>query len=323
MDPLAALAALHAYSDPLAWLSVALFLGVTVLFAVDETWARRLGAVAWTVFGVFWASVFPYFFGVMHSGIESALSLLAVPASVYAGYLLLRGRSSMLVLTRAVGLMGLVYLPAETVPVVRRTLIETVAAQTSWLVGALGYPHDLVAGPVYGYRSQLVFHDGAQTFVTYIEIACTGIGSMAIFAGLIAAVRAPLRRKVRGLAVAVAVIYALNVVRNVFIAVAFGDQWFQVFVPQVMALVGYDRPGLVSFFIADRVISQFASVVALVGIAYLVAREVPELLDLAEELLYALTGREIDLGGPGRGGSGGAGGSPPSRPVRADGDGRP
>jgi archaeosortase A (PGF-CTERM-specific) len=82
----------------------------------------------------------------------------------------------------------------------------------------------------------------------------------------------------------------------VFIAVAFGNQWFQVFVAEISALVGYTDPGLVSYFIADRVIAQSMSVVALVAIAFLVVRIVPELLDLLEEAVYVLTNTEIDLG---------------------------
>jgi hypothetical protein len=48
-------------------------------------------------------------------------------------------------------------------------------------------------------------------------------------AGLIAAVRAPLRRKLRALAVSLPVIYGLNLLRNVFISIGFGEQLFQIF----------------------------------------------------------------------------------------------
>jgi archaeosortase A (PGF-CTERM-specific) len=94
---------------------------------------------------------------------------------------------------------------------------------------------------------------------------------------------------------AVAVIYALNIVRNVFIAVAFGDQWFQVLVDPIMALTGYTDPGLVSFFIADRVMSQSLSVVALVGITWFTVRMVPELVNVIEDALFVVTRTEYDL----------------------------
>jgi archaeosortase A (PGF-CTERM-specific) len=113
---------------------------------------------------------------------------------------------------------------------------------------------------------------------------------------LIAAVEAPLSRKLKAAAAAIGVIYVLNIARNVFIAVAFGDQWFQVFVGPITGLVGYSDPGLVSFFIADRVISQGLSLLALAAIAVLVARIVPELIAVLEEAAYVLTRTEVDLG---------------------------
>lgn len=321
-----ALWALNAYADPLAWAVVALFVVAAAAERVDRAWTRRVGTLAWTAFGVFWLSVFPQFAFEMHSAIEGVLSLAGLPASLYAAWLLYtgheRGEETLVTLTRAVAVMGLVYLPFQTVPLARRWLMETVTAQTLWVVHLLGYTPGLEAGPHYGYRTQIVFTDGGHRFVTYIELACTGLGSMAIFGGVVAAVRAPLSRKASALALAIPTIWVLNVARNAFIAVAFGDQLLQVFVPQVTALLGYEEEGLVSFFLADRVVSQSLSVVALVGIAWLVSRRLPEVLDLAEELLYFLTGREFDFDRPG-GGDGGDGGAAdaPERGVRADGRG--
>jgi archaeosortase A (PGF-CTERM-specific) len=241
----------------------------------------------------------------MRSGIEGVLSLAAVPLSVYVGYLLLSGRDSLFVLTRAVAIMGAIYLPFETIPVVRQWLIEVVTRQTYAGITALGYQPEVAAGPDYGYQSALVFVEDGHRYRTYIEMACTGIGSMAIFGGLIAAVRAPLRNKLTALAITIPTIYVLNIVRNVFIAVAFGDQWFQWFVPQVMALTGYEQPGLVSFFIADRVISQALSVVVLVVLAWATVRQMPSLFVVVEDVIFVATGREYDLqsafeGGPAR-----------------------
>jgi archaeosortase A (PGF-CTERM-specific) len=118
---------------------------------------------------------------------------------------------------------------------------------------------------------------------------------MTIFAGLIAAVRAPLRRKVRALAVALPVIYALNLARVTFIAIAFGNQHMQFFVDEVLFLFGGTDPYRVSFYLSDRVVSQLLAVVALVGITFLVVRELPELLTVIEDVLYMLTGDEYDL----------------------------
>ena len=282
--------------DVLAWVVVAAFVATAVLERYDRRRARTVGAVAWVLFGAFWAVLFPKFAFGMKSFVEGALSLLAVPLSVYAGYLLYSGRDSLFLLSRAIGAMGLIYLPFTTVEPARQFLVEAVSYQTNLVIEALGYDPEFTIADENGYKSAFVFTNAAgHSYYTYLVLACTGIGSMSIFGGLIAAVDAPVRRKLRAFTVAVAVIWVLNVVRNVFIAIAFGRQWFQIFVDPIMSVVGYSQPGMVSFFIADRVLSQLLAVVALVGILWLVVRDVPEVLTVVEDVAYIVTGNEYDL----------------------------
>lgn len=286
-------------TDGLAW-AVVLGFGVGAGLAAFDAreWGRYVVAATWGLFGAFWLVLFPTFAFEMRSFVEGALSLAAVPLCLHAGYLTLRGRDGLFVLSRAIAVMGLVYLPVETIPFVRRFLVETVAAQTHAGITALGYDPLFTERAGLGYRNEFVFEDASgNTFTTYIVTACTGIGSMAIFGGLLAAVRAPLRRRLVAVATAVGVIWVLNIVRNVFIAVAFGDQWFQhdLLVGLVVPSI-YEDPHLTSYFLADRVISQGLSVVALVGITLLVVRRVPELLSVLEDALYVATRREVSLG---------------------------
>jgi archaeosortase A (PGF-CTERM-specific) len=281
-------------ADPLAWLAVAAFVAAALAELWDRRTARYLAAGAWALFAVFWLVLVPQFLLVEKSAIEGVLSLLAVPASLSAAYLLYRGRESLLTLTRGVAVMGLIYLPATTVPFLFETLIETTTAQSDALIEFLGYDPAVTTNEA-GIRNTFVFTTGGERYETFIVLACTGLGSMAIFAGLIAAVRAPLGRKAKAFLVSVPVIWALNLVRNAFIAIAFGKQWFQVAVPQVRALFGIPpgEAGLVSFYLADKVISQSASVVALVAITYPVIRFLPELAGVLDDALYVVTHREF------------------------------
>ncbi|MFB6295967.1 MAG: archaeosortase A [Halobacteriales archaeon] len=282
-------------TDALGWLAVAAFLASWALESRDRL-GRAVGALGWGCFGLFWLLLVPRFAFVMRSPIETVLSIAAVPASAYAGYRLYAGHDAPRTLTRAVAAMGLFYLPFETIPLLGQLAVETVARQAYLGITWLGYDVALTEGPADGYRSGLEFVRGGHTYATHIVLACTGLGSMTVFAGLIAAVEAPLSRKLTAAAAAVGIIYVLNIARNVFIAVAFGNQWFQVFVGPIAGLLGYSDPGLVSFFIADRVISQGLSLLALAAIAVLVARIVPELIAVLEEAAYVLTRTEIDLG---------------------------
>ena len=294
----------------LAWLSVGTFLTGVLVERRSQRAGRLTTATAWGVFGVFWGTLVPHFWYAQSSFIETTLAAVAVPACAYTGYRLYDGRDSLFVLSRAVAVMGVIYLPASTLTALSEPLVEVVAKQSKWGIELLGYEPALVENEA-GVRSILLFNGGTETArATEILLACTGLGSMAIFAGLVAAVRASFDRKVKALAVSIPVIWVLNIVRNVFIAAAFGAQWFQVFVPQVMGAFGKAEPELVSFLIADKVISQSASVVALVAIMFAVLRFLPELETVVTDVLYLLTGDEYDIGfgePPGRGG------------VRADG----
>ncbi|EMA52690.1 MULTISPECIES: archaeosortase A [Halococcus] len=298
---LAALAWFGRFSDPLAWLVVATFTAGAALSWRESRFARPLTVTAWVLFGVFWLSVFHHFAFVQKSFIEGIGTLVAVPASLYAGLLLARGRDSLFVLSRAIAAMGLIFFPFETLPLLKEPLIETVTRQTAFLIDLVGVDPTVVSGTQVptgtypDYQSTFWFVDGDHTITYTILIACTGIGSMAIFGGLIAATDAPLGRKLRALAVSLPVIYGLNLVRNVFIAVGFGTQRFHFFPDTVMSLFGSSDPYKVSYFIADRMLAQSLSVVAMVAITWVVIHELPEIMVVIEDVLYMATGTEYDL----------------------------
>lgn len=296
---------------PLSWVIVALFLATGLLSSRDgmRERARYAGVVAWGLFGLFWLALVPHFVLVQKSIVEGLGSIAAVPLSFYVGYLLWDGRDSLFTLSKAVGFMGIIYLPFAYLPLIesnplRKWMIETVAAQTGFLLSVIGVEPQLVTGVSvlsgdlsgdYQYLSTFYFPGNEQPISYTIIVACTGVGSIAIIAGAILAVEAPLRQKVRALGVSVPVIYGLNLLRNVFIATMFGEQRMQWFVDPVMSLFGTSDPQKVSYFIADRVLAQFGSVIALVVITWLVVRELPQILSLIEDVAYLVTGTEYDL----------------------------
>jgi archaeosortase A (PGF-CTERM-specific) len=289
-------------TDVLGWVVVAAFLAGIAADWHDRSAARTVTAGAWVVFGLFWLLMVPFFAFEHRSIVQSVLAVAAVPACLYTGYHLASGRDSLLVLSRAVGVMGLIYLPFEAIALFHDTLIEVVAAQTHAGLQALGSTPAFETDE-HGLQNTFVFAlDGGGTYSTRIVFACTGIGSMAIFGGLIAAVRAPLRRRLAALMAAFSVIWVLNIARNVFIAYSTGHQLFDqtLLAGPVMWLFGLENPLRVSFFVADRLLSQGLAVVALIGIAWLVVRLLPELLVIVEDLAFLLTGEEHDLSGEDR-----------------------
>ena len=267
--------------------------------------ARTIAVVAFVGFGLFWLNAVPFFAFEHQSFVEAILALAGVPASLYAARELHNGRNTLFVLARAIAVMGFIYLPFETIPAVsvggvefpapRQYLIEWTTVFTGWVISAAGYSPALIESHE-GYMAtyQWTLDDGHLYNVTVV-LACTGLGSIAVFSGLIAAVRAPLNRKLRALAVAVPIIFVLNIFRTAFISIVAGNQLMHWFPDAILFLFGETNHYRVSFLISDRILSQLLAVVALMGIAYLVVRELPELLTVLEDVLYLLTGKEHDL----------------------------
>lgn len=285
--------------DALAWIAITTFVVAMVLEWQEITdGARYVAAAAWMLFGVFWLLMVPYYYSDAQSPLQTVLALAALPLCVYAGYLLYQGRESLLVLSRAVAFMGIIYLPAETIPFFRQWLIETTAYQAHVAMDLIAESPGLSPDNGTGYTSRFDFDpdETATGRTTYIVLACTGLGSMAIFGGLIAAVRASLGRKVLGIAIAVGIIWFLNLLRNVFIALATPHGWFQ-YEPLIYVTTEWfgSDPERTSFLVTHNFISQPLSIVALIGIAFLVIKVVPEVLDPLEEVLFVLTGTEYDL----------------------------
>ena len=288
-----------------AWIVAILFAAAWLLDSRGFAAGRSLAAGTWGLFGLFWLSMVPYFAFEHQSYVESILALVGVPACLYAGYLLYDGRGSLFTLTRAIAIMLFIYLPFETIPAVtlagvafpepRRILIEVVATHTGMLIDLLGYaPERVISNEGYDAAYAWTLDDG-HTIRIHVVLACTGLGSMAIFGGLVSAVKAPLSRKVRALAVSIPLIYGLNILRTTFISVVSGNQYMHWQPDLVLLLFGATDPYRVSFLISDRIMSQLLAVVALIAITFLVLRELPELAVILEDVLYVLTGEEHNL----------------------------
>jgi archaeosortase A (PGF-CTERM-specific) len=295
-----------AVTDALAWVVIAAFGASAVLDATGgrEALRRYTATAAWAVFALFWGLLVEHFLFVQQSLIEGVLAAAAVPACLYTGYLVGSGRKELATLTRAVAIMGLIYIPFQTIEALRQWAILTTTDHAAWLMAQFGYHPPIEAAPEYhGYEAQFVFSgQHAVTgedwgFPTTVLLACTGIGSMSIVGGLVLAVEAPTRRRLQALGLALPLIYAMNLVRVVFIAIAHGEQWFRSPTVQdvVFALFPSENPNMVSYLFADRVLAQSASVVVLVVLTLALLRIVPELGGVIEDVAYVVTGNEYDV----------------------------
>ncbi len=321
------LSAFGTLSYPLGWAALLLFLiGISVDY-VKVGKADRLLAVAWAVFAVFWLSVIYPWFVTDDSFVRGAGAVIAAPLSLIMAKTFWNGSAELITLTRAVAIMGIIYAPFLVIDPLREQLILMVTDHTAWAMNVLGYDPPLVTerfeaksyapegfdtsrlDPDSGQYSEIpkdhpyensfvFFHEDGPLTITYtIILACTGIGSMSVVIGLVAAVNASLRRKIRAIALAVGIIYVLNIVRNVFIGLNFGHQNMHWAPETIMWLFMMDNELRVSYIWADRIMAQIGSVIAMLIIFYLVLREVPEIMEPIEEVIYLATGEKYDLSG--------------------------
>lgn len=173
-------------------------------------------------------------------------------------------------LTSASALGALVYFPFANFSSLNTWIIGNVTSQVIWVLQYFEIPAYLKAW-------NMITLNG---YTVEIILACTAIESIALFMGLIGAARAPLNRLVMAFIVSVPVIYVLNLIRDIFVVVAYGEQWF----------------GADSFIIAHNYIAKAGSGVALFVISYAVLKILPEVLGmidglwaiLSEELKYLL-----------------------------------
>lgn len=286
-------------TELLAWGTVTVFTVALLANHRQQPLAITVARFGWVVFASFWATLVPVFLLEMRSPIEAigaviaALGCLMVPTRIGP-----RHGGPMFVLTRAVTVAASVYLIASTVTPVRVFLIETVAHQTHALLTITGVEQTLVAYPPTGLRSQLQFHTSGHTYSTYLVFACTGIGTMAALTGVVWVMDASIRRRLGATTVVIGLVWVSNLLRNAFIAVAFGHQWFQLGVPVLLSLTGYQDHALVSYFVADRLIAQPLSVIAVAGILVGLLEAFPSLGTVARSVAVSVRGgapsQEVD-----------------------------
>ncbi len=167
-----------------------------------------------------------------------------------------RDMSTLLTLTRATAISGLFYFPFANIAFLNTWIISMVTDQTVWLSELFGFGVIRVGWDLIELNGLLV----------QIILACTAIESIALFSGLIFSVKAPGKRVLKAFLVSIPVIYSLNIIRDAFVLVAYGEAWF----------------GEESFYIAHHVLAKAGSGIALLGISYVVLKTLPELLDMIE-----------------------------------------
>lgn len=204
--------------------------------------------------------------------------------SLYATTLSFRERPVNEPLSQAFVGMGLVYAPFEHVDPIHGFGLEIVAHHTAFVAGLFG-TNAAIDGGTAGYENVLVFANpvGDGVLQAAIISACTGISAIALFSGLVAIADVSIEAKVRALLVLVPTIYALNIVRNVFTVLTYGNHSFAG-LAQLPLVGGSASDPYFSYVVAEQFVAPLYIVSGVIVVYYLTSNRLPGIRELFAQL---------------------------------------
>jgi archaeosortase A len=258
------------FLDILLWISLFVLIAGAIL---PKKYGYKVAAAGWVLFGLRWGLSTPGFIFVEHNIMYTVLCILSVPLTLYAAFLMIKDqRESLMVITKSVAISSIFYFPFAYFPWLGDWIMGVTATITVSVLQALG-ENAVLTGNIITFKGQAV----------EIILACTAIQSMAIFVGVVGCIRASADRTIKAFIISVPVIYLLNIIRNVFVVSAYGNQWFQLFPDTIINWTG-EPAAYASFFWAHNVFAETGSLIALVLISYAVISLLPETLIYLQDI---------------------------------------
>ena len=247
--------------------SIPLFSGLIILgigFFCKQERRHLIMSTGWIIFALYWATQPEFLYykedGDIVNAIFSIVGVYFLSYIAYHEFLSYTKREELESLTFLAGstfIAGFFYFLIEKLPLLSGVLIKTVAGQTVWVMKVMGY-HVYTGAINYGSEITVPVYFNGNHSVQLI-LACTGLQSMMIFVGVIAALRGVDKsRRFKALVYTVPVIYVLNIVRNV--GVIYGVEVLHQ-----------------TFYFMHNVVGKAGSLLALIVLAYLAFDILPEL----------------------------------------------
>jgi archaeosortase A len=246
-------------------------------FLIPGRHQKYAAIIGWTFIVLSLFAELPYYFS-LNNFLYPLMAALSLPFLIITSQHLMADDDRVLHLSRAAAVAFLIYAPFEYIPQLGDWLIGIVVGQIVWMLDALRYTVSLSDWNIIA----------RNTFRVEIILACTGIQSIAIMLGVAAAVPTTIRQKIFAFVIVAPTIYILNLFRNVFVIIAYTEQWFP-FYPEIASNGEF---GYESFFWAHNVIAELLALVCLIIIAYGLFTIIPNLGKFADSL-YQLYYSEI------------------------------
>jgi archaeosortase A (PGF-CTERM-specific) len=248
-----------------------------LLYLIPNRYRRYAGIVGWASISLLLLIELPGYLAI-NNFLYPIIAILSLPFVYLTARRLMADDRAVGCLTKAAAIAFLIYAPFGFIEPLGNWLISVVVSQIIWVLTLLHYPvtqpdwNLIMAGSIPG-------HD--LGFRVEIILGCTGIQSIAIMLAVAYMVPSTLKQKILAFLLIAPVIYILNIFRNVYVFMAYTDQWY----PWFTDLVGNDNYGYASFFWSHNVVSELMALCLLIGIAYALFRLIPDLGVLAEELV--------------------------------------
>lgn len=245
-------------------LNIILFTGLILLgigYFIKRKEGKFFNITGYVFFGIYWIFQAPYFLKIVDT-VNAVFCILALPFFIYMAYHDFvsfkknEDPGCLRFLAGWVFFAGFVYFLVEKTPALTSAVIKICAYQTVWLINLFGYHYGL-GEVVYSHDISIPILPTNQGIS--LILACTGLQSIMIFLGAFIAVKADQKRKVYAFLATVPVIWVLNIIRNV--GIIYGDS------------VGFDVN------IAHNYIGKAGSLIALIVLAFVVFKILPELYD--------------------------------------------
>jgi len=243
----------------IAGLSFAGFLGFLFPFSCRR-WFAVLG---WTALvGILYVHLPDYI--AENNIIYPVIAVLALPALFVTARKLLEENGVVFCMTKAAAIGFLIFAP-----------FAYIGALGDWLIGVnifiLCFLFDLIGFSYSLADWNLFMHD---IYTVRIVLGCTGIQAMALMLGIAWSIPSSLRQKAFAFAAIVPAIFAMNIIRNLFVVIAYTEQWFP-FLPEIASNgeIGYE-----SYFWAHNIISEFGlSLLTVILVFLAIIRIIPDL----------------------------------------------
>ncbi len=238
-------------------------------FLIPGPHRKYAAIIGWVFIVLSLFAELPFYFS-ENNFMYPVIAALSVPFLVITAQYLMADDERVMHLSRAAAVAFIIYAPFEYIPVLGDWLIGAVVGQIVWLLNLLHFSVNLADW-------NIISRNG---FRVEIILACTGIQSIAILLGVSAAVPTTFRQKILAFLIVAPTIYFLNLLRNVFVIMAYTQQWF----PYYPDIASNGELGYESFFWAHNVIAEFLALICLIVIAYGLFTIIPNLGKFAEDL---------------------------------------